>query len=101
MPHIATPAELAPILAPFVNARLQPAQHGPDGWPIKRDAVDIHYAGARRINADIRDITAEGITSFFYSGCELIRWEDISRIVVRGEGCSVAFEVAGPVRRAA
>lgn len=77
---------LPAILAPYVNARLSHKRDA-NGYVIERTSfVDIDYKGATRFDADIRCVDQDGIRTFFYCGSELIPWEDIRSITVRGPG---------------
>lgn len=102
MLNFKTPAELTELLAPFVGVRLA-HKRDDNGHIIPRSQfVDIAYPGARRIDADIREISEKGISSYFLSGCRLIAWSDISEIVIRNEaGGQVTYRVAGDFEVAA
>jgi hypothetical protein len=69
--------ELAELIRPFVRARFNrvpdPAsQYG--GFLPRTAAIDIHETGATRFDADIRDVTDEGVSVFFSHRCELVPW---------------------------
>ena len=78
-------ADLAEALRPYSNARINRERASPNPWSgpkPRKGGVDI-MAGSSKIDADVRDILADGVEVFFYSGCEVVRWEDIRELHVR------------------
>lgn len=77
-----TGADLAELIRPFVNARLT-AERDRNGYVLPREqALDIHTRCAIMCDADVRDVTEQGVWRFFYSGCELVPWKDIKAIEI-------------------
>ncbi|WP_374412689.1 hypothetical protein [Novosphingobium colocasiae] len=72
--HSISHSEAAALLAPFVNARFA---KGP-----RTEAVDILWS-ADCIDASVRGVSDEGISYFFYQGCELIPWDTVRQITIR------------------
>ena len=70
----ATTAELEKLVLPFVGAKLG---KGANAGIL----IDIAHGACRSRDADIREVSAEGITRFFYSGCEFIPWAKVREIV--------------------
>lgn len=97
----ATTAELIEVLAPFVGVRLS---RGP-----RASGVHVRCDGLRRLDADVREVTAEGVTFYFDGRGEFEPWSDVVDVtvfVVEGEHRLwrevAAYEHVGDgVRRAA
>jgi hypothetical protein len=87
MPHPATTAELARLLAPFVGAKLNRARDERGYILPLTAAVDILHrcilAICNSINADIRAVTAAGIEKVFDGQVEFIRWPEVQSITIR------------------
>lgn len=65
----------AQTLTPFIGAKLE-------GRP-KTQAVDItrNHAGTF-VDADVRAVTPDGVSVFFYSRCDFIRFDEITELRV-------------------
>ena len=71
------------IVVPFVGAKIN-RKRDANGYAMpNRAAIDIRYVGATRIDADVRDVSPEGITTFFYSGADFIPWDDVLSLTIR------------------
>lgn len=99
MPHLIPQDALAAIIAPFAGAKMRP---GP-----RVAGIDLHCAGVTKIDADVRDVTPEGVRVFFSSSCEVMPWADIYGAVVFHRGAdgerdgSIRFEVSADMQEAA
>ena len=83
MIDIFTRNEASALIAPFINVRLD-RQRDADGYMLpRREAIDIRYTGAHRIDADVRGVSPEGITTFFYSGADFIPWNEVLCLTIR------------------
>jgi hypothetical protein len=86
-------AELAQIIAPFVNADgkslkadlLVPIK-GEAGIWMRRRGIDIAWGVTRTLDADVRSVSEAGIEYFHYSGNHLIPWNEIREIVLFTRG---------------
>jgi hypothetical protein len=65
---------LRKVLAPFVGYRLE---IGP-----KTRAVDILHSCGMALRADVRSVTEQGVSVFFYDHLETIAWADILEVTV-------------------
>lgn len=86
MPHPATQYELADLIRPFVRAKVDrkpdpDAKYG--GYLPLTAAIDILHR-TNSYDADVRAVTDEGVSVFFYDRCELIPWGKIRRVTVAG-----------------
>lgn len=86
-PLPATPEGIMALLAPFV---FQPPVYGPGRTVTskpKTHAVDLIRSTSgfchKRIDADIRGFTDEGVSVFFYNSCEVVPWDQIDIVKVR------------------
>ena len=78
-----TPDQAEALVAPFVNVRFNQRRDA-NGYSLRRrEAIDIRYACADRIDADVRGVSPEGITTFFYSGADFIAWDDVLSLTIR------------------
>lgn len=80
-------ADLAELIRPFVRARFnrQPDPDSKFGGLLPRAAViDIQQTALRSVDADIRNVTDEGVEVFFYDRCNLIPWLAIRSITIAG-----------------
>lgn len=78
---MATTAEIAELIRPFTNARLNRLRDV-NGYMVPRlTGVDILHL-SHSLDADVRGVTDEGVSIFFYSGYQLIPWADITAIRV-------------------
>lgn len=78
-------AELIGIIRPFVNAKLN-RQRDPNSqygaYLPRTAAIDISDGITRRIDADVRAVTDEGVQVFFYGRFETIPWDAIRTVTV-------------------
>lgn len=72
-----TAAEIYGLLKPYEGARLRHTFDGPN------DYVDIHVPGQNRINADIREVTADGVTVSWSGRSEFVPFSAIDRLTFR------------------
>jgi len=76
-------SDLIKIVRPFVGAKLNPTLDK-DGRIMPRNvAIDILCEWGQRMDADVREVSESGITSFFYSGCDVFFWHQIEAITIR------------------
>ena len=68
-----TPAGALDLLEPFVGARLRGE---------RSVAIDIYARGIHRIDASIRAVGPEGITTFRYRDLETDPWDEVSAIMI-------------------
>ena len=86
MTRTVTTSELAALVAPFVDAKLNPKahpHHTSGGYLQAKRAIDIYHRSVS-VRADVRSVGPEGVEVFFYKGCDLIPWSAISKIVIVG-----------------
>lgn len=71
--------ELIEKVRPFVNAKLHKQ-------PIAETTrIDIRTWGTCKVDASVRAVGPEGIEVFFYSGCDLIPWDNVREIIIGGK----------------
>ena len=75
MPTTATTSELANLLVPFVNARLEMPRDAKGYYIPRQSKVTIRALGVVKHDADIRAVTAEGVETYLYKGTEVTPWD--------------------------
>lgn len=70
-----TRQSITAALRPFVNAKLERR--------LRNTCVDLILTWGEKCNADVRDLTDEGVVCFFYSGCETTPWTEIVAVRIR------------------
>jgi plasmid replication initiation protein len=82
MPNPATTAELIELVRPFVGAKVN-RQRDERGYILPLTAaVDILHR-CNSVNADVREVTAEGIEKVWDGQAEFIRWSEVQSITIR------------------
>lgn len=84
--HLATPEQMAEIARPFVDAkknlRRDPAsKYG--GYLPRTERIDITRPGVTSVDASVTEVTADGVTVFFYNSFTFIPWADVRTLTVR------------------
>jgi hypothetical protein len=71
-----TTTELKAMLEPHIGLRFSGARNYQAGY----DAVDLTRPGHTMVDADIREITDEGVVCFRNHTCTTFRWDEITKV---------------------